>query len=331
MDTLLNVINFFFELLSSTLGVELFKNAAKIVEQITPIFSLGFSVYIIFVIMTLYKNGVDDVVLNLSKQSVGWIIVIAIALNAGNYAKLATVVYNTPEEVSTWITGTKITANYFNILASSINEKLAAIAAMIEQASISGKIALASAWVTSTICGYLTVFVLLAMYFISKVSLALVLVLGPIFLACLLFPQTRQYGMNWIGQCANYIVTIALYTGIIIVQQKALGLLKLDVKYESGFWSGNYIVPDIGGVMVYNSTLILITIILLPVFWSVPSIASALTGGASVSGHSRMSPVSAVTGLARGVVRGANAADKATGRAVYGIHSRAGTTSHSQK
>lgn len=61
------------------------------------------------------------------------------------------------------------------------------------------------------------------------------------------------------------------------------------------------------------------------------NIAQTLTGGASVSGHSRMSPVSAVTGLARGVVRGANAADKATSRAVYGAHSRAGTASHSQK
>ncbi len=47
--------------------------------------------------------------------------------------------------------------------------------------------------------------VMFAFYVLGKVSLAMVLMIRPIFIGFGLFPATRQYAMNWIGQCLNYV------------------------------------------------------------------------------------------------------------------------------
>ena len=48
-------------------------------------------------------------------------------------------------------------------------------------------------------------------YLIAKLSLAMVIVIGPMFIGSMLFPATRQWGMNWIGQTLNYSVTVVFY------------------------------------------------------------------------------------------------------------------------
>src|SRR5258707_990687 len=55
-----------------------------------------------------------------------------------------------------------------------------------------------------------------------RVTLALLVALGPIFIACALFDVTRRFFFGWLSQAVNYVVLMAL---IITVFQMILSLV----------------------------------------------------------------------------------------------------------
>jgi type IV secretion system protein VirB6 len=103
---------------------------------------------------------------------------------------------------------------------------------------------------------------------LAKVALALLVALGPIFIACALFESTRRYFFGWLGQAVNYLVLFAL---IIAVFQLILAL----VADRWGTIDGQD--PVIGG-------LIFIALCLLGgiFFLQTPAIAAGIAGGASL-------------------------------------------------
>ncbi len=102
---------------------------------------------------------------------------------------------------------------------------------------------------------------------IAKLALALLVTLGPIFIACALFDATRRYFFGWLSQAVNYLVLFAL---IIVIFQLVLSL----VRDQWGSIQGAD--PMIGG-------LIFIALCLLGAifFLQTPAIAAGVAGGAS--------------------------------------------------
>ena len=102
---------------------------------------------------------------------------------------------------------------------------------------------------------------------IAKLALALLVTLGPIFIACALFDATRRYFFGWLSQAVNYLVLFAL---IIVIFQLVLSL----VRDQWGTIQGSD--PMIGG-------LIFIALCLLGAifFLQTPAIAAGVAGGAS--------------------------------------------------
>lgn len=121
--------------------------------------------------------------------------------------------------------------------------------------------------------------IIIAFYLIAKISLAMVLLTGPLFIGFLLFSATRQWGMNWIGQIMNYAITVTFYVVLVGVQQRffqdnlqnALTGSKLDIVQIFG------LVP-----LFFFSTLVFVIIA-----WNVPTIATALFQGASIQAFGR--------------------------------------------
>ena len=56
---------------------------------------------------------------------------------------------------------------------------------------------------------------------VAKLALALLVTLGPIFIACALFDATRRFFFGWLSQAVNYLVLFAL---IIVIFQLVLSL-----------------------------------------------------------------------------------------------------------
>lgn len=102
---------------------------------------------------------------------------------------------------------------------------------------------------------------------VAKLALALLVALGPIFIACALFDATRRFFFGWLSQAVNYLVLFAL---IITIFQLVLAL----VRDQWGAIEGGD--PMVGG-------LIFIALCLLGAifFLQTPAIAAGIAGGAS--------------------------------------------------
>jgi type IV secretion system protein VirB6 len=102
---------------------------------------------------------------------------------------------------------------------------------------------------------------------LAKVALALLVALGPIFIACALFEASRRYFFGWLGQAVNYLVLFAL---IIAIFQLVLAV----VGDQWGRIDGQD--PVVGGLLFIG--LCLLGAIF---FLQTPAIAAGIAGGAS--------------------------------------------------
>ncbi|MFN3585798.1 type IV secretion system protein [Phenylobacterium sp.] len=103
---------------------------------------------------------------------------------------------------------------------------------------------------------------------LSKVALALLVALGPAFIACALFEATRRYFFGWLGQAVNYLV---LYALILAIFQLVLSL----VGDQWGRIDGQ---DPVVGSLIFIALCLLGAIF----FLQTPAIAAGIAGGASV-------------------------------------------------
>lgn len=135
---------------------------------------------------------------------------------------------------------------------------------------------------------------IVSLYFlvISKIGLAVTMVLLPLFSGFFFFSATRQWGMNWISKMLNFTFIYVLVCAIVRFGFSAFGTLIEQVGQattvkDAAVLTATYVVV----VAVIEGVLILFML-------QVKGWAAALSGGATVQG------VSAVLGAA-GALRGA--------------------------
>lgn len=276
------------------MGTNLFQKSNNMISGIAPVFQIGFGIYILLIAFDYYKRGFDENVVDLGKRMIGWLLIIAFAFNSSQYQKLANIMWMLPENLSGLLGTSTYTASALDTQSNNIlkmMENIFAYASSLDMLQVSDKLMLYIGGTVAVILAYLFFLITFAYYLISKLSLAMVIVIGPMFIGSMLFPATRQWGMNWIGQILNYSVTVVFYV--------ILGALQND------FFKNQLeraVVGEIGSVAQVVGLIplfFLSTTIFILVAWSIPSISSALTGGASVNGFSRT--VMSVARWAKGV------------------------------
>ncbi|WP_051940670.1 type IV secretion system protein [Stenoxybacter acetivorans] len=273
------------------MGANLIAKSANLIAGITPAFTAGFGVYVLLWVINAYGRGVDENIVDFAKRMIGWLVVIACAFNAGMYAKIAMAAYGLPEDLVNMFGFTEYTANALDAQFTALSDVIGKfLASTDEQRTILEPIKSMGIYLNARIVAIVIWFFggiflsfTLAFYLVAKLSLAMVLVIGPLFLGCMLFPATRQWGMNWIGQILNYAVTICFYT--------ILGSIQNNV-FSQHMSSLMEILTGTNGIsnqvneilfMSYIFMLAASTIIFIVVAWNIPSIAGALTGGAGAS------------------------------------------------
>ncbi len=276
------------------MGTNLFQKSNNMISGIAPVFQIGFGIYILLIAFDYYKRGFDENVVDLGKRMIGWLLIIAFAFNSSQYQKLANIMWMLPENLSGLLGTSTYTASALDTQSNNIlkmMENIFAYAPSLDMLQVSDKLMLYIGGTVAVILAYLFFLITFAYYLIAKLSLAMVIVIGPMFIGSMLFPATRQWGMNWIGQILNYSVTVVFYV--------ILGALQND------FFKNQLeraVVGEIGSVAQVVGLIplfFLSTTIFILVAWSIPSISSALTGGASVNGFSRT--VMSVARWAKGV------------------------------
>jgi type IV secretion system protein VirB6 len=124
-------------------------------------------------------------------------------------------------------------------------------------------------------------------YVFAKLGLILVLAVWPLFIGFALFPQTRTYAMNWVGQLLNFtvlVVMIAIMNGIIFALVKGQ-MDDIATQIASMGWL------DLMKIIFMMMLQIVIMAVLCYLFvGQLPSLVSALTGGnAGTSGMGAVS------------------------------------------
>lgn len=117
----------------------------------------------------------------------------------------------------------------------------------------------------------------LGMYLLAKVALALVLAVGPAFIFCAMFPATQKFTESWFGQALNF-VFLNVFIGASI---------SMLTSFASQFAA--HIQGNVGNTAIMKDTmaLLLVSCSLGVVMLNLNTIASALSGGASISGVGR--------------------------------------------
>lgn len=276
------------------MGTDLFSKSGNLISGIAPIFQIGFGIYILLVALDAYNRGFDENVMDLGKRMFGWLLIIAFAFNSSQYQKIANILWMLPENLSGLLGTSTYTASALDTQSNNIltmMENIFAYAAELDVLQVSDKLMLYIGGSVAVLLAYLFFIITFAYYLIAKLSLAMVILIGPLFIGSMLFPATRQWGMNWIGQILNYSVTVVFFV--------ILGSLQNDFfqKHLQSAVVGE--IASVAQVVGLIPLFFLSTTIFILVAWSIPSIASALTGGASVNGFSRT--VMSVARWAKGV------------------------------
>lgn len=264
------------------MGSDLFTKSDNLISGIAPVFQIGFGIYILLVAIDAYNRGFDENVMDLGKRMFGWLLIIAFAFNSSQYQKIANILWMLPENLSGLLGTSTYTASALDTQSNNIltmMENIFAYAAELDVLQVSDKLMLYIGGSVAVLLAYLFFIITFAYYLIAKLSLAMVILIGPLFIGSMLFPATRQWGMNWIGQILNYSVTVVFFV--------ILGSLQNDFFQKH---LQNAVVGEIASVAQVVGLIplfFLSTTIFILVAWSIPSIASALTGGASVNGFSR--------------------------------------------
>ncbi len=117
----------------------------------------------------------------------------------------------------------------------------------------------------------------LGLYLLAKVSLALTMAIGPCFILCAIWPGTAKYAESWLGQTLNYIFLKVLASTSVVML----------TSFASQFAEHIALEVDALNVIRASCALLISCIALVIVIIFHPQLASALFGGASVSGIGR--------------------------------------------
>ena len=281
------------------MGTNLFESAGNIISNIAPVFSTLFGLYLLLIAFSYWQGGgIDEMAIDFFKRLFVWALLIGLAFNAGNYHELANVIYGLPDDIATAFGNIDYSGGALDKIVDDVNTITDELE--IQKSELGWTELGISMSYTVTIYSIeifmgILLAVMFAFYILGKVSLAMVLMIGPIFIGFGLFPATRQYAMNWIGQCLNYVFMIVLLS---ILGSMKLAFIK---SYVDIMGADNLAAAGNLALLLLLSLLVFVV-----VCWNIPQIASALTGGGAIQGSMRT-----VYNMSRGGLRKAgNATEK---------------------
>jgi len=193
----------------------------------------------------------------------------AVALTAGIYgARIAIFLYNTPGELASAVVGGAVTPQ--TVMDSSLNtgnDIAAKFMAMVSFSDPGGSIAAILSALVVWLFTALLVLYGTALILLSKVILGLVIALGPLFIALLLFDSTKRFFEGWLGQALNYLLVYALVVATVNIM---FALWQPQLAYAFANSSAGFMAL-IPMIIVGGASFVILM--------QVPALASGLAGG----------------------------------------------------
>lgn len=272
--------------------------------------------YLVIYGVAVMRGAIQEPILDFAWRSIRIVAVILLATNASSYQQYVTGLFfeSLPKEISNAIAGGGLDMKSGQPFDQLLNKGVEVATQIYEQAGITN---IAPALIAAILLVFTAVsgFLQFAIMLYAKVGLALILALGPIFIALMLFEATRTFGEAWTRQLANFVILHVLVVALI-------GLMLTTVRHFVDKYGANAASAGqlIVGAVAISAVLGLAAYIAL----HLPEIAGALAGGgASLAAHmlNRWMAATATTatlGATIGAYAGAQVAATRTFRALQG-------------
>ncbi len=298
--------------------------SSKAIAAITPVVIICLTISFVLYGLAIAQGKVEMPFADFAMRSVRIAAIVALGLGVGLYqSDIAEAIRATPDQLSAALLSdpTSVNTGTGAIIDTALGKGFKAAADAFEKASFFGDDGITYALLGVIIILATGIFGAIGAAFliIAKLALALLAGLGPIFIACMLFPATSKFFESWVGQIVNYALLIVMFSSIFGLLINIYG----NYMEQMAFDGDVNIYYTVGGAVVLSIALIF-------VLMQLPSIASGLAGGASISFFHELRAARAVASggasMAGSVGRSASASvgkDMATIRSGAGAAARA--------
>jgi type IV secretion system protein VirB6 len=243
------------------------EGASRVIAEVSGPLRLALVLYVLLYGFAILRGAISEPIMDFAVRSLK-LAFIFMLVSSGGYAHWVTqpLFHTLPDTLARAIAGTSsgdagAAFDAFFHRAGYLGQKTAQEATLVN-------------WLPLVVSGAVFVFGALAaalgfgIVILAKVALALLVALGPIFIACALFEATRRYFFGWLSQAVNYLVLFAL---IIAMFQFVLALV-------GDRWATIDGQDPVVGGLIFIALCLLGAIF----FLQTPAIAAGIAGGASI-------------------------------------------------
>ncbi|MGM5058283.1 type IV secretion system protein [Rhizobium sp. 814_E9_N1_1] len=244
---------------------------SNIASWISGPLTAALTLYAVLYGYLVLRGSVQEPILEFAFRAMKLAIIVMLVRNASEYQTYVTNIFfeTLPREISQALnSGTAPSASTFDSLLDKGQKCAKEIWARATWPAdivtgIGGMMAIGASFTVAAI-GYIV-----SLY--ARLALAIVLAIGPIFVALAMFQSTRRFTESWIGQLVNFVIL-----QVLVVAIGSLLISCIDTTFTA--------VESYTDVMMRPVALCAICLAALYVFYQLPGIASALAaGGASLT------------------------------------------------
>ncbi|WDZ80879.1 type IV secretion system protein (plasmid) [Ensifer adhaerens] len=278
---------------------------SNISEWISGPLTAAITLYVVLYGYLVLRGSVQEPIVDFAFRAIKLAIIVMLVRHADKYQTYVTNIFfeGLPREISQALNaGAAPSASTFDSLLDKGHACAKEIWARASWpvdvvTGIGGMMVIGASFIVAAI-GYIV-----SLY--ARLALAIVLAIGPIFVALAMFQTTRRFTEAWIGQLANFVIL-----QVLVVAVGSLLITCIDTTFTA--------IQGYSDVLMRPTALCAICLAALYVFYQLPNIASALAaGGASLTygyGAARDAHESTLAWAASHTAREAGRGVRAVGR-----------------
>ncbi len=255
--------------------------AADIAGAITPVATTLLTIYVMLWGWSMMRGVISEPVTDGAGRIIRLAVVIGIALNVGRYnTYLADMLWNSPDALAGVVASGYSNSNtsmqfldnlmgQFYDMGQAYNDKANADSGVTGIPDLSLWCTGLAIWVSGILVTGYAAFLLA----LSKIAIAILLGVGPLFILMTIFEPTKRFFDSWVGQALNYVFLVLLTAAAI----------KLVMTIIQTYLGAPAVIAALADPSI-NQALpaIVFGIIGVLVMMQLPSMASALGGGVAI-------------------------------------------------
>lgn len=263
--------------IDSALATFVFQTSSTLAATITPLVTTGLTIWVLVYGLAVMRNEVGDPVNVFVWKAIKLSAILFFALAAGAYqGDIVGAVYDGIDGLSAALAPNKA-GNVYGLLDGYESKSLDLVLTILSHAVdllpmggwldlLAGAVLALAVALTLIFCGGFVIF--------AKIALAIVLALGPLFIAALAFAPLQKFFDAWLGTVLNYVLLIVVLATFVTLS------ITIGDHYLASFANQE------DAAQAFASALGMLTLsgAMLVVLWQAPSIAASLAGASALAG-----------------------------------------------